>query len=178
MRILIALLSACLILLPAPLTAVEETSAGRMDFSLAPTQEWMELPLPLQGVIVSYGKKGTLATFHITERDLDSVKKVEDLHWKDLFSPQFEAIDIRQEGETLIGGEKARYCIYSLKPGPFKTQMEGKLPAKYMNYVLIRGGKLYSITYKDTEDGFSLNYPSFLAVIRTLRFNHPAGKTA
>jgi hypothetical protein len=49
--------------------------------------------------------------------------------------------------------------------------MEGKLPGKYINYVLIHEGKLFSITFKDTEDGFALTYPSFLSVIRTLRFD-------
>lgn len=146
------------------------------DFSITPSSEWMELPLPLQGIVVSYGKKGTLATFHITERELDGSKTVQMLQWKDLFSPQFESIDIRSEGETTIDGRKARYCIYHLKPGAFKTQMEGKLPAKYMNYVLVNGRKLFSVTFKDTEDGFGLNYPSFLAAIRTLKFTVPTGQ--
>lgn len=153
--------------------------AGKADFSvkpfsIEPSQEWMELPLPLQGVVVSYGKKGTLATFHITQRDLDEVKPVEQMKWRDLFSPQFESIDIHKEGLTVLAGEKTRFCIYSLKPGEFKTAMEGKLPGKYINYVLIHGGKLFSITFKDTEDGFTLNYPSFLTAVRTLRFDKPA----
>lgn len=134
----------------------------------------MELPLPFQGVVVSYGKKGTLATFHITERDLDQVRPVEDLDWRDLFSPEFNSIDISQQSLTVLAGEKAKFCVYTLKPGEFKRTMEGKLPGKYMNYVLIHGGKLFSITFKDVEDGFVLNYPSFLAAIRTLRFNEPA----
>lgn len=147
------------------------------DFSVTPSSDWIELLMPLQGVVVSYGKKETLATFHIHERELDGDKTVQDLKWEDLFSPQFESIDIRREGETVIGGQRARYCIYSLKPGPFKTQMEGKLPAKYMNYVLIHHGKLFSITFKDTEEGFGLNYPSFLAAIRTLKFQDAGAET-
>jgi hypothetical protein len=122
-------------------------------------------------VVVSYGKKGTLATFHITERNLDEVKSIEQLKWEDLFSPEFGSIDIRTENITLLGGEKAKFCVYTLKPGEFKRTMEGKLPGKYINYVLIHRGKLFSITFKDTEDGFALTYPSFLAVIRTLRFD-------
>ena len=96
------------------------------------------------------------------------------MQWKDLFSPQFAVIDIHKEGMAILAGEKARFCIYSLKPGEFKTTMEGKLPGKYINYVLIHEGKLFSITFKDTEDGFILNYPSFLTAIRTLRFDAPA----
>jgi hypothetical protein len=142
-----------------------------MGFSIEPSQDWIELPLPFQGVVVSYGKKGTLATFHITERNLDEVKSIEQLKWEDLFSPEFKSIDIRTQNVTLLGGEKAKFCIYTLKPGEFKKTMEGKLPAKYINYVLIHRGKLFSITFKDTEDGFALTYPSFLAVIRTLRFD-------
>lgn len=144
-------------------------------FSISPSVDWIELPLPFQGVVVSYGKKGTLATFHITERKLDEVKTVDQLKWEDLFSPEFGSIDIRTQNATLLGGEKARFCVYTLKPGEFKNAMEGKLPAKYINYVLIHQGKLFSITFKDTEDGFALTYPSFLAAIRTLRFD--ASKT-
>jgi len=170
-------------------------------FSIQPSSEWIELPLPFQNVVVSYGKKGTLATFHITERSLDDaetvpipinrskaeigavlttvdqkktkVRTVEQLKWEDLFSPQFESIDIRTQSTTILGGEKAKFCTYTLKPGEFKQVMEGKLPAKYINYVLIHQGKLFSITFKDTEDGFASTYPSFLAAIRTLRFDAP-----
>lgn len=142
-------------------------------FSIEPSKDWLELPLPLQGVVVSYGKKGTLATFHITERELDDIHTVENLKWEDLFSPQFGSIDIRTQGMTVLGGEKAKFCIYLLKPGEFKKTMEGKLPAKYINYILIHGGKLFSVTFKDTDEGFVMNYPAFLAAIRTLRFDAP-----
>jgi hypothetical protein len=157
-------------MVPAILLRAAQNESPAKGFSLSLSPDWIELPLPLQGVLVSYGKKGTLATFHITARDLDGAKTVDQLSWKDLFSPEFKSIDIRQESVTVLAGEKAKFCIYSLKPGEFKDVMEGKLPGKYINYVLIHGGKLYSITFKDTEDGFALNYPAFLTAIRTLRF--------
>jgi len=157
--------------LTAPVALLRAEKAER-GFSLSPSQEWIELPLPYQGVVISYGKKGTLATFHVTERDLEGAKSVEQLKWEDLFSPEFRSIDIRQENVTTLAGEKAKFCIYTLKPGEFKDTMEGKLPGKYINYVLVHQGKLFSITFKDTEDGFSLSYPSFLAAIRTLRFDN------
>ncbi len=152
---------------------VEPTAKG---FSIQTSQDWIELPLPFQGVVVSYGKKGTLATFHITERNLDGIKTVEQLKWEDLFSPEFGSIDIRAQNMTVLGGEKAKFCVYALKPGEFKDTMEGRLPGKYINYVLIHGGKLFSITFKDTEEEFASTYPSFLSVIRTLRFDTPASQ--
>jgi hypothetical protein len=188
-----------LLILPANRLRAETVEVPSRGFSIEPSQDWIELPLPFQGVVVSYGKKGTLATFHITERDLDEdetapipinrskaeigavlttvdqkktkVRTVEQLKWEDLFSPEFGSIDIRTQNVTLLGGEKAKFCVYTLKPGEFKRTMEGKFPAKYINYVLIHRGKLFSITFRDTEDGFALTYPSFLAVIRTLRFD-------
>ncbi|HNX68992.1 MAG TPA: hypothetical protein PLL75_03895 [Candidatus Omnitrophota bacterium] len=169
-RTVAALFLVLTVFFTAPVFAEKETPAPK-DFSVEPSSEWMELPLDLRGVLVSYGKKGTLATFHITERELDEVKTVRALKWSDLFSPEFASIAIHQEGETTLGGERARYCVYSLKPGTFKLTMEGTLPAKYMNYVLVRGKKLFSITFKDTEDGFAMNFPSFLAVARTLKFS-------
>ncbi len=190
-----------LAILPVEFLCAEKFNAPSKGFSIELPQDWIELPLPFQDVVVSYGKKGTLATFHITERDLDEIKTVpipikrskaeigavlttvdqkntqvrtvEQLKWEDLFSPQFGSIDIRTENVTLLGGEKAKFCVYTLKPGEFKRAMEGKLPAKYINYVLIHQGNLFSITFKDTEDGFALTYPSFLSVIRTLRFDAP-----
>ncbi len=165
------LLIVSLVILPIQFLRAEKFEAPSKAFSIEPSQEWIELPLPFQGVVISYGKKGTLATFHITERNLDEVKTIEQLKWEDLFSPEFGSIDIRTQGAALLGGEKAKFCIYTLKPGEFKRTMEGKLPAKYINYVLIHQGKLFSITFKDTEDGFALTYPSFLAAIRTLRFD-------
>jgi hypothetical protein len=150
------------VLFPAGFLHAEKPNIPAKEFSIEPSQDWIELPLPLQGIVVSYGKKGTLATFHITERDLDEVKNVEQMRWQDLFSPQFGSIKIHTEGMTVLGGEKA---------------MEGKLPGKYINYVLIHGGKLFSITFKDTEEGFALNYPSFLAAVRTLRFDGPVTET-
>lgn len=150
-----------------------KVESPKKDFSVSLSQDWIELPLPFEGVVVSYGKKGTLATFHITERNLDGAKTIDQLKWEDLFAPQFGSIDIRTQSTILLGGEKAKFCVYTLKPGEFKDIMEGKLPGKYINYVLIHQGKLFSITFKDTEDGFASNYPSFLAAIRTLRFETP-----
>jgi hypothetical protein len=158
---------------PANFLRAEKVNPPSKGFSIKPSQDWIELPLPFQGVVVSYGKKGTLATFHITARELDEIKTIDQLRWEDLFSPEFRSIDIRTQSETLLGGEKAKFCVYTLKPGEFKSTMEGKLPAKYINYVLIHRGKLFSITFKDTEDGFASTYPSFLAVIRTLQFDAP-----
>jgi hypothetical protein len=160
-----------LLMLPVPFLRAEKFETPSKGFSIEPSKDWIELPLPFRGVVVSYGKKGTLATFHITERNLDEVKSIEQLKWEDLFSPEFRSIDIRMQNTTLLGGEKAKFCVYTLRPGEFKKTMEGKLPAKYINYVLIHEGKLFSITFKDTEDGFALTYPSFLAAIRTLRFD-------
>ncbi len=157
--------------LPCNFLRAEEAVAPPKGFSITPSPDWIELPLPFQGVVVSYGKKGTLATFHVTVRNLDEVRTVDQLKWEDLFSPQSGSIDIRTQNTTFLGGEKAKFCIYTLKPGEFKKTMEGNLPAKYINYVLVHQGKLFSITFKDTEDGFAMTYPSFLAALRTLRFD-------
>jgi len=147
-------------------------------FSINPPQGWIQRPGVYEGVLITYWRENSLATFHIIERDLEGVKKVSELKWEDLFSPKFEEIHIRQEAETSAGGEKARYCIYTIKPGPFKQQMEGKGHFKYMNYVIIKNGRLYSITFKDLESAFGLNYPGFLAAVRSIRFYErqtPAG---
>ena len=184
-RKILVLSLALFLVLPAHFLRAEKTETPAKGFSINPSKDWIELPLPFQGVVISYGKKETLATFHITVRDLDEVRPaptaagqekakvrtVDQLKWEDLFSPEFGSIDIHSQSVTVLGGEKAKFCIYTLKPGEFKRTMEGKLPGKYINYVLIHQGKLFSITFKDTEDGFALTYPSFLAVIRTLQFD-------
>ncbi len=161
------------LMLPVITARAEKSASSQHSFSVTPARDWIEQPLQLQGVGVSYEKKGTSATFYITERNLDAIRTVDQLKWADLFSPEFKSIDIRQESATVLGGEKAKFCIYTLRPGEFKEMMEGKLPAKYIHYVLIHQGKLFSITFKDSEDGFALTYPSFLAAIRTLRFDEP-----
>jgi hypothetical protein len=158
-------------MIPARFFGAENVKTSSRGFSIKPSQDWIELPPPFQGVVASYSKKGTSATFHITERNLDEVKSIEQLKWEELFNPEFGSIDIRTQNVILLGGEKAKFCVYTLKPGEFKKTMEGKLSAKYINYVLIHQGKLFSITFADTEDRFALTYPSFLAVIRTLRFD-------
>lgn len=162
------------VVIPASFLLAEKGVVSSKGFSLELPRDWIELPPPFQGVVASYGKKGTLATFHITERKLDETKSIEALKWEELFSPQFGSIDIRTENMTFLAGEKAKFCIYKLKPGEFKRTMEGKLPAKYINYVLIHQGKLFSITFADTDDGFAVTYPSFLAVMRTFRFDASA----
>ncbi|MFH0985140.1 MAG: hypothetical protein V1882_06345 [Candidatus Omnitrophota bacterium] len=169
----LVLAAALFMALPVQFLCAEKVPAPSKGFSIQPSQDWMELALPFKDVVVSYGKKGTLATFHITERDLDEVRTIDQLRWEDLFSPQFASIDIRTQGETKLGGEKAKFCVYVLKPGEFKNVMEGRLAARYINYVLVHQGKLFSVTFKDTEDGFALSYPSFLSLIRTLRFDAP-----
>lgn len=172
-RKILALSIALFLVCPTGFLRAEESLLSLKNFSVKLPSDWIELPLPFQGVVLSCGKKGTLATFHITERNLEEKKTVDQLKWEDLFSPEFGSIEIRTQSVTVLAGEKAKFCVYTLKPGEFKKAMEGKLAGKYINYVLIHQDKLYSITFKDTEDGFASTYPSFLAVIRTLRFNAP-----
>lgn len=148
----------------------EKFESPENGFSINPSADWKEIPQSFQGGIVSYAKEDSTALFHTTVRDMEEPKTVSDLKWEDLFSPQFESISIKTDGETVIAGEKAKYCIYVIKPGPFKTQMEGKIPTKYMNYVIPRDRQLFSITFVDTLDGFSLDYSSFLAAVRTINF--------
>ena len=159
-----------LMMLPFATANAEKFVSKEHNFFIEPSSDWLPLALDYRNVAVSYGKKGTLSTFHITVRDLDGAKTLKDIQWKDLFSPEFDSIDMRTQGETMIGGEKAKFCVYVLKPGAFKAKMEGNLPAKFMNCVLVRGGRLFSITFKDTEEGFSINYPAFMTAVRTLQF--------
>lgn len=156
---------------PVLLLHAEKFGSPAKGFSISPSKDWVELPVSFQGVVASYAKKETVATFHIKERDLEGTKTIDQLSWESLFSPEFGSIDIHSQNTTLLGGEKAKFCVYTLKPGEFKKTMEGKLPGKYINYVLVHQGKLFSITFMDREEGFALNYPSFLAAIRTLRFD-------
>lgn len=165
------LLLLCLATMPILNAHAEKFISENQKFSIEPSEEWMPLSLDYANVVVHYGKKGTLATFHISAREFEEAKTLEMLKWEDLFSPEFNSIDIHTQGQTMIGGEKARYCVYSLKSGPFKSKMEGKLPGKYMNYVMIHNGRLFSITFKDTAEGFSVDYPSFMKAIRTFQFN-------
>lgn len=152
----------------------EKFESPEKGFSIEPPDDWVRIPQNnFQGGVVSYTRKGATALFHVTERDMDEPKSVSDLKWEDLFSPQFGSIVIKTQGETTIGGENAKYCVYTIKPGPFKTQMEGPIPAKYINYVIPRGKSLFSVTFVDTFENFSLDYSSFLAAVRTIRFSEP-----
>jgi len=101
-----------LMLFPVCLVHAEKFESEEKKFSIEPPAEWMQLPLGYESVAVSYGKKGTLATFHISARDLEDGKTLESLKWEDLFSPEFNSIDIHTQGVTMIGGKKARFCIY------------------------------------------------------------------
>jgi len=158
------------ILMEGPAFA-EKFESPENGFSIDPLEPWKKIPqAAFQGGVVSYALEGSTALFHVTVRDLEKAKSVAEYKWEDLFSPQFGEILIGTEGETLIGGEKAKYCVYRIKPGAFKTQMEGNIPAKYINYILPRGNKLFSVTFVDTLDGFSLDYSSFLTAIRTIHF--------
>jgi hypothetical protein len=166
------LILGCLsVLLPLSPVSAEVFQSPENGFSIDPPAPWKQVSqASFQGGVVSYAKEGSTALFHVTARDMEEAKTLDQLKWEDLFSPQFDSIAVGTEGEALIGGEKAKYCVYTIKPGPFKAQMEGKIPAKYINYVLIRGNKILSITFVDTLDGFGLDYASFLAAVRTVRF--------
>ncbi len=162
------------LILPGAVGAEKFESPGN-GFSIEVPKGWLRQPTAYEGVLMTFWKEGTVATFHVTERDLEGAKTVSDLKWEDLFSPKFEEINIRQEAETMINGEKARYCIYKIRPGSFKQEVEGKGDFKYMNYLLVHNGRLYSVTFKDLESSFSIDYPGFLSAVRSIRFT--SGKT-
>ena len=172
MKKILALLLALFVIAPGAGYA-EKFTAPEYGFSINPAAGWKQIPQNFQGGLVSYHRDGTTALFHVTVRDMDEAKSATDLEWADLFHPQFEEIAIGTEGETAIGGQPAKYCTYRIRPGEFKKKMEGKIPAKYINYVIIYKGKLFSVTFVDTFDYFSLDYSSFLEAVRTIQFTEP-----
>ncbi|HOG23243.1 MAG TPA: hypothetical protein PK590_01185 [Candidatus Omnitrophota bacterium] len=151
-------------------TWAEKFESAEYGFAIEAPEGWQARPAVYEGVVATFWKEGSLATFHVIERDLGEAKTVADLEWKDLFAPKFDEILIRQESETMVGGEKARYCIYKIRPGLFKQQMEGKHDFKYMNYIVIHENRLYSITFKGLESSFGQDYSGFLESVRTIRF--------
>lgn len=122
-----------------------------------------------EGVAATFVESVSGASVNISVRDAGEGAKVEDLKWEDLFSPKFEEVSMRMQGQTMIDGGKAKYCLYTLT-GAFKKQMEGKNSLMYLNYVMVRNGKLFSVTFKDREAEFVGRQPEFFRIIRSMAF--------
>lgn len=157
-----------LVLSAAPAFA-EKYQDPDQRFSIEVPAGWGPRAPQHEGVAASFAEPVTGATLNIGLREADPDTKAEDLHWEDLFSPKFDSVDIKMDGFTRIGGERARYCLYTLR-GDFKKQMEGKQAQMYLNYVLVHGGSLYSITFTANESGFPQVQPVFSRMVRTMEF--------
>lgn len=162
-------LSALVLALLLPVSGIQAQPAS-LGFELDLEEGWHESPSPYQGVAASYALAGSGARLDISVQDKSPQPDVGVLSWQDLFYPQFDAIDIQMDARTSIDGVPAKYCLYKIKKSPFKKQLEGKRDLMYLNYVIIRGGRLYSLTFSDDEAAFSENQPDFMKMVRTIRF--------
>lgn len=144
-----------------------ETSESRF-FDLELGEGWVPSQSPYQGVAASYALTGTGARLDISIQEGQKETDAGLLSWQDLFYPQFDLIDIQMDARTTIAGVSAKYCLYKVRKSGFKKQLEGKRDLMYLNYVMLKSGRLYSLTFSDDESTFSQNQPDFMKMVRTL----------
>lgn len=147
-----------------------ESSDPDLSFELVPGEGWKASESPYQGVAASYALEGTGARLDVSIQTGQKETDVGVLSWQDLFYPQFDLIDIQMDARTTLDGLPAKYCLYKVRKSSFKKQLEGKRDLMYLNYVILKSGRLYSLTFSDDEASFSQNQPAFMKMIRTLQF--------
>jgi len=146
-----------------------ETPEPGLPFELVVGEGWKTSESPYQGVAASYALQGTGARLDVSVQGGQKETDVGVLSWQDLFYPQFDVIDIQMDARTTLDGLPAKYCLYKVRKSSFKKQLEGKRDLMYLNYVILKAGRLYSLTFSDDEASFSQNQPAFMKMIRTLR---------
>lgn len=140
-----------------------------LSFELVLGEGWKASESPYQGVAASYALEGTGARLDVSIQEGQKETDVGVLSWQDLFYPQFDLIDIQMDARTTLDGLSAKYCLYKVRKSSFKKQLEGKRDLMYLNYVILKAGRLYSLTFSDDEASFSQNQPAFMKMIRTLQ---------
>lgn len=106
----------------------------------------------------------------VVVRPVEGDAAVDNLSWEQLFQPHSDEIEVQNDGMTTVGGVPAKYCVYAFREGPFKEQVEGARSRMYLNYVIVRGGQLYSVTFVDQESDFAFHHSSFLDLIQAWIF--------
>ena len=152
-------------------SSAAEPGGEKPPFTIELPQGWSPAPSRYQGVSAAYALQNSGARLDISVQEAQKGEDVGSLKWEDLFYPQFDAIDIRMDARTSIDSVPAKYCLYKVKKTPFKKQLEGSRDLMYLNYVLVKGGRLYSLTFSDDEGSFAANQPAFMKMVRTLRFD-------
>jgi len=109
-------------------------------------------------------------TLVIIARNVREGATVEDLNFEALFAQMFQYMDIEKEGRYPIGGKEAKYCIYVLRDGDYKSKLEKGQDLKYLSYAVLNKGKLYAMTFTDKRESFVLDYPAFLQIIGSIKF--------
>ncbi len=146
-----------------------ETPGQDLSFELVLGEGWKTSQSPYQGVAASYALEGTGARLDVSVQEGQKETDVGALSWQDLFYPQFDLIDIQMDARTTLDGLPAKYCLYKVRKSSFKKQLEGKRDLMYLNYVILKSGRLYSLTFSDDEASFSQNQPAFMKMVRTLQ---------
>ncbi len=166
--VLASVFSICLPGLPS--FAAEAAPGEKPPFTLELSDGWVSAPSRYQGVAASYALTGAAARLDVAVQEAKKGQDIGTLSWEDLFYPQFEVIDIRMDARTSVDNVPAKYCLYKVKKSPFKKQLEGKRDLMYLNYVMVKNGQLFSLTFSDDEATFAENQPGFMKMVRTLRF--------
>lgn len=163
---------AVLLLLAGPLAEASVYHSKEAGFSITWPDGWAQRNPEHQGVLVSFASAETGEFANISVRDLPQGKTLDELRWDELFSPHFDLIQVKNQGSTVLtSGVRTRYCLYAIRESPLKKQLEGKLNLLYLNYVIVWQGRLYSVTFTDTQEAFLLHYPQFTKAMLSLTFD-------
>lgn len=163
---MIAAVGAALLFLPMGPAA----AAASSGFEIETQEGWGEAMSPYQGVSASYVLDGSNARLDVSSQDAAGETDAGNLSWQDLFHPHFDLIDIQMDARTSLDGIPAKYCLYKIKKSNFKKELEGKADRLYLNYVVISGGLLYSMTFSDDEAAFAGHQQDFMRMVRGMRF--------
>jgi len=151
-------------------TASEKFESPVHGFTIEAPEGWTARQVLHDEMVFSFADPNSFATMHGLVRDTSPGMTTEELQWENLFDPHFDVIDVRLAGIVQIDRLPAKYCIYAILPGEVKKQLEGKQHFRYLNYVMVKDQKLYSITFTDEEPSFNMHYPEFLKSIRSMKF--------
>jgi hypothetical protein len=141
-------------------------------FSIEIPDDWSKRKPKKPWTLFVFAKLGSGENLNMNvlpARGLHSIKQVS---LEQLMYPYYEHLKILQKSYETTNGTDFLKCIYKYNDGDLRKKLEGKYKLKHYCIQWIRGEKLYTLSFVDSEINFPRNIRRFIAVGNSIEFDN------
>lgn len=157
--------------------AIAETFHSSLHgFSIDIPDDWSKRKPKKSWTLFTYAKLGSGENLNMNVISAEGLFSIKQVPLRQTFHPYYDYVIIVQKAYENSQGTDFIHCIYKWKESEFKKKIEGKYSLQYYVLQWIRDEKLFTLTFAESENNFTINMQTFRRIIDSIQFDNSGGQ--